>query len=780
MPAASAGQMLCGPKRRTWFRTVLGLLIGVNQACLRQGGSAEVVTAIPDPPLPGIAKGAHLAPVLKEALKAKGKNYVPRTEHIQPDGKPKYTNRLILESSPYLLQHAHNPVNWYAWGKEPFERARREGKLVLLSIGYSTCHWCHVMERESFEDQEIAAFLNQNYVCIKVDREERPDVDSVYMTAVNLLTGRGGWPMTTLLTSEGEVVFGGTYFPPRDGDRGARRGFLSILKEIRRSYLHDPESLRVNAAELSRRIVLAAQAPRPTAVPGEEVLKNAAQIYAQRYDPIWGGFGRAPKFPRPSSLAFLSRFSRRSRDVQFQGMVLRTLEAMAQGGMRDHVGGGFHRYSTDARWLVPHFEKMLYDNAQLVVAYLEGYQMSGREDFSNIARETLDYVAREMLHEEGGFYSATDADSPTAKGHDEEGLFFTWTPEELETVLGAERARVVQVAYGVRPGGNFEGRSILHTPRSLAEVAEELGLALDALGRELQEARDLLYSARLKRAPPLLDRKVIAAWNGLMISAFAKGAWVLGEPRYAEVAARAVRFIEKHMYDGGRLQRTWLDGQGSGAAFLDDYAFLISGLIDLYEATFEPEWLRLAQRFQQSLDVSFADDAGGYFFTGSEHDVLITREKPDYDGAEPSGNSVAVMNLLRLYEFVDHEPYRRQAERALAAFGQTLSRRGMAVPYMLSALDYYLDEPLQIVLVAPEGGDTASLEEVLRRSFVPNKIVIVSRDGAVQAKHTVLLPLLKDRSALKGQATAYVCRRKVCELPTSNPEVFEKQLLPKI
>ena len=395
----------------------------------------------PDPALPGVTGFAPLMQRLEKALAARGPDYVPRTHHLHPDGSPKYTNRLIEQTSPYLLQHAHNPVNWYPWGAGAFARAKRQNRPIFLSVGYSTCHWCHVMERESFEDDEIARYLNENFVCIKVDREERPDVDAVYMTAVHLLHGSGGWPMTVVLTPDREPFFGATYIPPRDGVRGARKGLLSILRDLKSQYDSDPESIVSKAATISARIRAASQPRRPGNVPGPEALVSAARTYAQRYDPVHGGFGRAPKFPRPVSLQFLLRYHRRTNDPLALEMVTRTLEKMSLGGIYDHVGGGFHRYSTDARWLAPHFEKMLYDNGQLVVVYLDAYQITGNEAFAQTARETLDYVAREMIAPGGaGFFSATDADSPTPQGHDEEGWFFTWTPDELEQVLGKEQA----------------------------------------------------------------------------------------------------------------------------------------------------------------------------------------------------------------------------------------------------------------------------------------------------------------------------------------------------
>jgi hypothetical protein len=629
-----------------------------------------------DPALPGLgAPNRALLTRLWAASRDKGPDYRPRTHHFTDDGKPKYCNRLILETSPYLLQHAHNPVNWYAWGEEAFARARRESKPILLSVGYSTCHWCHVMERESFEDEEIARYLNQHFIAIKVDREERPDVDDIYMKAVQMLSGRGGWPMTAALTPERQPFFGGTYFPARDGDRGARKGFLTILKELSASYRSDRAQVVAKARETSQRIQSLAEPAPPGNVPGPEVLAIAARSLAQSFDPTWGGFGGAPKFPTPVNLELIARYHRRTGDAHAQRIVVHTLERMAAGGIYDHVGGGFHRYSTDARWLVPHFEKMLYDNAQLVPLYLWAYQVTGNRDLARVARETLDYLGREMTGPGGGFYSATDADSQTPSGHTEEGYFFTWTPAELQAVLGADRTKTVSAYFGVTSQGNFEGRSILHTPRPIADVAKELGTTDEALRAEIEAARRQLYSVRAKRPPPIRDDKVLASWNGLAISAFAQGAFVLGQDEYAERARRAAHFVlEKLQSSDGRLRRSYMDGKARHNAYLDDYAFLIQGLLDLYDATSELRWLKEAISLQATLDRHHFDArSGGYFMTSGDHEALLVRDKPVHDGAEPSGNSVGVVNLLRLAELTQQADYRRRAEKCFAAFSEQLS-----------------------------------------------------------------------------------------------------------
>jgi uncharacterized protein YyaL (SSP411 family) len=481
----------------------------------------------------------------QDALNAQGKDYKPRTHHLRKNGTPEFTNRLIFESSPYLLQHAHNPVNWHPWGDEVFERAAAENKLVLLSVGYSTCHWCHVMERESFEDKEIAAYINANYIPVKVDREERPDVDNIYMSAVRMMSGRGGWPMTVMLTSDRLPVFGGTYFPARDGDRGAQTGFLTILNNYRDLYLQDPIDLVGRAQEVAAQLSQRLEFRGGGRVPNASAVFNAIRGLSGSFDEIHGGFGRAPKFPRSVNLELLFRYYRRTRDKRALDVALTTLQKMAAGGMYDQVGGGFHRYSTDERWLVPHFEKMLYDNAQLVVSYLEAAQVTGDDSYSRTAVHILDYVAREMTHPNGSFYSATDADSPTDEGHDEEGLFFTWTIPEVERLFKAKPgyARLVRAFYRMTTRGNFERRNILHRTQSLDVVAKTMQLTVEEAQRRLNEAHEIMYTERLKRLPPILDDKILVSWNGLMVSAFARAGLALKRADYTERASKAASFI---------------------------------------------------------------------------------------------------------------------------------------------------------------------------------------------------------------------------------------------
>jgi uncharacterized protein YyaL (SSP411 family) len=724
------------------------------------------------PPLP-----AETETQLAAALAAKGPSYRPHTRHLNADGSPKYTNRLILEDSPYLLQHAHNPVNWHPWGDEAFERARTEGKAVLLSVGYSTCHWCHVMEEESFEDPEIAEFLNRHYVAIKVDRERRPDVDSVYMIAVQALTGGGGWPMTVWLTPDRKPFYGGTYFPARDGDRGARIGFLSLLKRLEEIYAKEPEKVTSSAQEITSSIERASLGAHSEFSFSSEklaaILSDSAKRYARIFDDSYGGFGRAPKFPQSVVLEFLLRETHRTGNRKLTDMVEATLDRMAKGGIYDHVGGGFHRYSTDREWLVPHFEKMLYDNALLVVAYLEGYQATGREDFARITRETLRYIRREMTSPEGAFYSATDADSEGV-----EGKFFLWAPEEIRAAIGPERSRWFDAYYGVTESGNFEGKNILHVADSLDAVAKRFGMEPAALDGALAKARDDLYRARQKRVPPFQDTKILTSWNGLMISAYARAALVLGDPDYAARAVKAADFVLSRMREGERLKRSDFQGRSKGAGFLDDYAFLEQAMLDLYEATFESRWLSEAAELQGILDGHFWDaQHGGYFLTPDDGEAMLTREKPSYDGAEPSGNSVALYNLARLAELTSDDRYRQRADETLAAFGTALEGAPTALAKMLSAIDFRLDAPKEIVLVKPDA--RASEEEMLARlrlTFLPNRVLTVATEGRDLTEEKKLVPLLEGRNAIGGKVTAYVCEAQVCKLPTTDPEVFAKQI----
>jgi hypothetical protein len=775
----------------------LAAAIGVGAACFHcapRGGApapSESERPAATGELPGSApRPPALRDKLASALAAKGADYKPRTEHKKPDGFPKYTNRLILEASPYLLQHAHNPVDWYPWGEEAFEAARREGKPVFLSVGYSTCHWCHVMERESFEDEAIAAYMNQHYIAIKVDREERPDVDALYMNAVFMIGGSGGWPMTVVMTEDRKPFFAGTYFPPRDGERRAKRGLHSILKELAERYASDKAALVERASEVTKRIqagIAVAGAGGEGGLPGIDLVAKVVEQLDRAFDPTHGGFGGAPKFPRSAEIELLLRHHRRTGDARALEMATRTLDKMAEGGIFDHVGGGFHRYATDARWLVPHFEKMLYDNAQLAVSYLEAYQATGSARYASVARATLDYVLREMTAPGGGFYSATDADS-----EGKEGEFFVWTPAEIAAAVGRERARVVEAYFAVTPKGNFEGKNILHTPRPAADVAKSLGMTEEALAADIEASRALLYEARKKRVPPLRDDKILTSWNGLMISAMARGGFTLAEPRYIEAARSAADLLLRKRSPSGRLVRNAASG-ASAPAFLDDYAFCIAGLLDLHHATSEDRWLTEAKALSAELEAHHWDsEKGGFFLTADDAEKLFTRDKPDYDGAEPSGNSVAAHNLCRLAELTSNTKYQQAAERTLTAFSTSLRRGPRSLPKMLAAVEFCTGDPLEIAVVSPptgapqnnSGGKPRSspgsalepLLQKLRRSFVPNHVLVLATQGEDLERKAKDIPLLDQKIAKGGLPTAYVCRGSVCKMPTSDPAVLAKQL----
>ncbi len=721
---------------------------------------------------------ASLAAKIHEVVAAQGKDYEPRTRHLLDDGAPRYTNRLIFESSPYLRQHAHNPVNWFPWGDEAFEVAAELGRPVLLSIGYSTCHWCHVMEEESFEDEEIARYMNEHYVAIKVDREERPDLDAVYMSAVQMLTGRGGWPMTTWLTHDRKPFYGGTYFPARDGDRGSRTGFLTLLQRWGAFYRERPDDVESRAREIVTSVRRNLQ-NASSAGSGEltwAVVDLAVSQVAGSFDAQRGGMRRAPKFPSTMPNRLLLRQHERTGDEQALNMARITLTRMAEGGIYDQVGGGFHRYSTDAAWLVPHFEKMLYDNALLVTAFVEAWQLTQDPLFRRIAREVLDYVAREMTSEEGGFYSATDADSLTPHGEREEGWFFTWTPGELAEVLDADEKRLITAHYGVSDQGNFEGRTILHVVRPLADVARDFEWTLQKAEATRVAAVGKLYRKRSLRPAPLLDDKILTAWNGLMISAFARAGFVFDVPDYTSRAERAANLLLTATRKKGRLLRSYKDGVARHNAYLEDYAFLIAGLLDLFETTGKIRWFHEAVALQEMLDTHYADEKGGYFETSADHETLLAREKPGRDGAEPSGNSVALMNLLRLHELTTDDRYRATADRLIAAFHNTLTRSPRALNEMLLAVDFKLGRPKEVVLVhGGQASDLGPFLAVLRSEFLPRQVLVhVSEE---QAKALAgALPILKGKRAGRRGITAYVCEAGICGLPTSDPETFRGQL----
>ncbi len=778
--------MTRSPRSAFSFRICAGLAaLALLLAPLHHAASEPVrdaaLSRIPEA-LPGAAPLAlplrrRLALVLDE----RGNDYVPRTRHRRPDGSPLYSNRLLLEASPYLQQHAHNPVNWYPWGDEAFAAAERLGRPVLVSIGYSTCHWCHVMEEESFEDLEIARYLNQHFIAIKVDREVRPDLDEIYMASIHEMRGRGGWPLNVWVTPKRMPFYAGTYFPPRD--RPGRMGFDRVLRALHDEYAKQPERLSEQAERLAAAVRerLEGNVATSTRIPDATPIERALASYSSRADRSWGGLVGPRKFPATLPIRLLLRYHRRSGDPDALELATLTLEKMAAGGMYDQLGGGFHRYATEARWLVPHFEKMLYDNALLALTYLEAWQLTGRADFERIVRETLDYLLREMRSPEGAFYSATDADSASPEGEREEGRFFTWTPAEVDAALGPGLSPVARAYYGVTPEGQLDGRSILHSWREPDAVAAELEMSLPDFRQALERARRQLYEVRSRRPPPLRDDKILVAWNGLAISALAQAGFALERSDYVADAARAAAFLLERLRVDGRLVRVYRGGRADGPAFLEDYAFLIAGLLDLYQADPSPRWIREAIALQKALDASYADEAGGGFFkTASDHEKLPARQKPSRDGAVPSGNSVAAMNLLRLYTFTTEAHYLERASMVFSAFYPLLMEQPTNLSEMLLALDYHLDETKEVVIVGPSSGgdhELAAMLRPLRSSYVPNRVSVAVTEGPNLEAHRGFLPWLSNKRAQRGRVTAYVCINRVCDLPTADPSVFKEQIL---
>ncbi len=764
------------PFRPCLRRGLLGLLV-VSLSINAEAVSTKNI--VPDS-LPGApAYEENLRKRLEKRLAERSIENEPRTQNLRPDGSPLYTNRLVLETSPYLLQHAHNPVNWYPWGDEAFDAARKLGRPVLLSIGYSTCHWCHVMEEESFDNPEIAEYLNAHFIAIKVDREARPDIDDIYMTAVHVMGQRGGWPLNVWLNSSRKPFYGGTYFPPRS--RGRTPGLMDILEMITKEYAKDASVIDQQAEKIAARIISQLEGTTVAAslLPDTKALDNMVNQLKQKADPEWGGIGTQPKFPSSLPIRLLLRTHRRTGDADVLAIALLALEKMDEGGIHDHIGGGFHRYSTDRTWLVPHFEIMLYDNALLAVDYLEAWQTTGRERFREVSIGILRYIERAMTAPEGGFYSASDADSQTPEGESEEGWYFTWTSEEIEAVLGADRAKEVGAYYGVSAEGNFESRSILHISRPLETIANELDIPARELRANLFASRAKLQLARDRRPAPHLDDKIIVAWNALMISAFTRAGFAFDEPDFARAAERAANFILVSLRKSGRLNRLYKEGRAEGPAFLEDYAFMIQALLDLYEATASERWLREALALQSVLDQLYRDDdRGGYFKSADDAEQLLVREKSGRDGAIPSGQSIETLNLLRLHDLTTRPEFLEMAEILIGASHDELLRGSLDRSELYNALDYRLDLTKEIVLVAPASnqGIDAMLEK-LRRKYVPNRVLMVVQEGSTPASDAKLLPLISQKTSRQGRATAYVCENRTCSFPTDSTDEFERQIL---
>jgi len=704
------------------------------------------------------------------ALAGDGRPPLPAPEEIAklpPDGGPDW-NRLVFEQSPYLQQHAANPVDWFPWGDEAFAKAAAENKPVFLSIGYATCHWCHVMARESFQDEEVAALLNRHFVAIKVDREERPEVDEIYMTACQAMTGSGGWPLTAILDHERRPFFAATYLPKRGGDN--RLGLMELLERIVRLWRQDRAALNRQAGEIAA-LVRRANSFTPGGGLNADHLSAAFRALSRSYDASHGGFGSAPKFPMPQNLGFLLRFWSRNGDKQALAMVRLSLTAMRQGGVYDHLGHGFHRYAVDRQWRVPHFEKMLYDQALLAIAYVEGFQATGEPLFAQTAREILGFVSREMTSPKGGFYSAVDAESEGV-----EGKFYLWSADQITAVLGKSDAALFNMIYNAAPaakGAPVSGRTALYLTKSLDRWAADLQQEPKALKDRLAAMRQKLAAARAERVRPLVDDKILTDWNGLMIAAYAVAARALDEPDYATAAARAAEFLldELRAEDGGLLKR-WRNGAAGLAGRLDDYAFLVWGLLELYEADFDPRWLREALALCDLAADRFEDREHGGFFLAEAGDDLLARPKTIQDGALPSGNAVMALNLLRLGRITADKSHEAKAQRLFKAFSKWVSNRPAAACRLLQAADFAIGPSAEIVIAAsePTAPDARALLNPLNRLFAPNKVVVFRPSEPEEPPILALAPYAKEQKPIDGKAAAYVCRNYACSLPTTDPQ----------
>jgi uncharacterized protein YyaL (SSP411 family) len=706
----------------------------------------------------------------------------------------RYTNRLIHEKSPYLLQHAHNPVDWYPWGQEAFDKAKKENKPIFLSIGYSTCHWCHVMEKESFENLATAKFLNNHFVAIKVDREQRPDLDNVFMTFVVATTGSGGWPMTVWLTPDLKPIVGGTYFPSEE--REGLPSLMSVLVQVSDDWRDHEPDLRQQASDITAKLQAFANQKTAPAVPLDAaLLEKEFEKFASRFDAQEGGFGDAPKFPRPVILEFLAHFYARNGASSPQGgqalaMILFTLKKMAAGGIHDQLGGGFHRYATDGIWFVPHFEKMLYDQAQLAVAYTEAYQITHDVIYLSVARDILDYVKKDMTDPEGGFYSAEDADSlPTAASTERsEGAYYVWTNDQVNAVLNPADASLFDFIYGVEQGGNvssdhgedFQSKNILFQKHTLAEAAAQFHQSPDQIKQRLNQSRSQLLIARAKRPRPRKDDKIITAWNGLMISAFAKAYEAIGDKADLDAAKEAARFIEEHLYDPGSrtLLRAYDKGPMPTAGFADDYAFLIQGLLDLYDASLDTHWLAWALDLQSSQDRLFWDSTnGGYFNAAADDPNLLLRNKEVEDEAEPAANSIAALNLLRLGRLFDDKTKQQQAEKLLGAFSAQLTEAPGASPQMLVAAAYDLSPSQEVVIAgSADAADGKAMIRETQKLFAPYRTLVLVNGTDSKAFFAQHAPFYNSLPAKEGNATAYVCQNYVCQLPTTDLNTLVESL----
>jgi len=674
--------------------------------------------------------------------------------------RDEHTNRLIHETSPYLLQHAHNPVDWYPWTDEAFEKAKKENKPVLLSIGYSACHWCHVMERESFENEKIAALMNELFVNIKVDREERPDLDEIYMNAVQMLTGRGGWPMTMFLTPEGKPFYGGTYFPPED--RQGMPGFPRILQGVAQAYRERPADVEKSVAQILETLhhMAESQPSEKDFAPG--IIAESCEKIARAYDSENGGLGQAPKFPNPGVYELFLRYYSESGDERYLTMVAQTLSKMAQGGIYDHVGGGFHRYSVDAKWLVPHFEKMLYDNAQLLRIYSQAYVITREPLYKTVVEESAGYLLREMHQPEGGFYSTQDADS-----EGDEGKFFVWTLAEIDALLGAEDGEVFARMYDVTEEGNFEEKNILHPILTVDQASKFFRKEKSEIEALIARTKEKLFTAREKRIKPFRDEKIIAAWNGLLLSGLAEAIKITGASSCLEASRRTVEFIFGRMFRDGYLLHVYKDGQAKLRGYLDDYAFVALGLLDLYEVLLDRSLIDRAMELADIMLREFWDErGGGLFYTGKSHQPLISRAKPVFDASIPSGNAIAAQLLLRLYHLVGAEDYHTRAETILRSYYDAMVSQPFGFAHMLCALDQYLHPAKEIVIVGERSdARTTDLIKEIHSLYLPNKAVLIFAPGESLEK---VSPLMVGKQQIDGRPTAYVCQNFTCSAPVTS------------
>ena len=679
-----------------------------------------------------------------------------------------HSNRLIHETSPYLLQHAHNPVDWHPWGNEAFQKAKRENKPVLLSIGYSACHWCHVMERESFENEQIAALMNDLFISIKVDREERPDLDEIYMNAVQLLTGRGGWPMTMFLTPDGKPFYGGTYFPPED--RQGMPGFPKILLGVSQAYRERSADVEKSVGEILAALQRMSETHQSDKDFSPDIIAASCEKISRAYDSDNGGLGQAPKFPNAGVYELFLRNFYHSKNERYLEMIVHTLTKMAQGGIYDHLGGGFHRYSVDAKWLVPHFEKMLYDNAQLLAIYAHAYAITGITLFKSVVEETAHYLLREMFQAGGGFYSTQDADS-----EGEEGKFFVWTPDEISRLLGTEAGEVFCRIYDVSDQGNFEEKNILHPILTIEQASKYFGKEKSVIETLVAEAKTKLFTEREKRIKPFRDEKIITAWNGLALSGLAAAIKISGEAALITAVTQTIEFIFDKMFRDGFLLHTYKDGQAKLLGYLDDYAFLAVGLLDIYETLLDRAFLDRALQLNEIMLREFWDEEeGGFFYTGKSQEQLISRAKPIFDASIPSGNAMATQLLLRLHHITGQNDYRGRAEKVLRSYYDVMENQPFGFAHMLCAVDQHLNPPKEIVVVGNiDDPRTRDLLAEVHRIYLPNKVLqLVGAEQALEA----ISPLLRGKTQLNGQPTAYLCQNFTCSAPVTNPAELKSLL----